>query len=321
MWRSLLVSFFAAAVSLVLAAASASAQQWLWRSGPPMPGARSEIHAALLGNCIYVAGGLAGRGTSAAFDCLDLGASVWRRLAALPEAVHHAPVAAGSGKIWLAGGYINVSFAFNEPMLWSYDPATDRWSTAARLPGRRAAHVMAVIGNALFIAAGTGDRPQEVWSYDLATGSWRADHAPLPRRIEHAAGLAHAGRLWIFGGRWSGEGEFNTVFAYDPARNVWERAPDMPEPRGGHAAAVLGGTAYILGGERLSDGSVDAEALLYDFAARRWTKALRVASPRIPRHGLAAAAAGNCLWVIGGGKEAGWRTFFTAADETEQLCR
>jgi N-acetylneuraminic acid mutarotase len=188
------------------------------------------------------------------------------------------------------------------------------------MPGKRAAHVLGSIGDTLYIAAGTGDRPQEVWSYDIAASRWRTDHAPLPRRIEHAAGLVHAGRLWIFGGRWSGEGEFRSVFAYDPARNAWDAGPDMPEARGGHAAAVVGGKAYILGGEKLATGSVDAEMLVFDFAQRRWSKAARQASPSIPRHGLAAAAAGNCLWIVGGGKEAGWRTFFTAADETEKLC-
>ena len=114
------------ALFLLAAAGSAAAQQW--QPGPPMPTPRSEVHAALLDGCVYVAGGIAANLTSAAFECLDLAKQSWRRLAALPTEVHHAPIAALGGKLWLSGGYISISFGFNDPVLWRYDPAANIWS-------------------------------------------------------------------------------------------------------------------------------------------------------------------------------------------------
>jgi N-acetylneuraminic acid mutarotase len=285
-----------------------------------MPTARSEVHAALLDGCIYVAGGLGGNFTTAAFECLDVAKQSWRKLAPLPNGVHHAPVAALAGKVWLSGGYTTLTFTLNDPVLWSYDPAANAWSVAAKMPGRRGAHVFAALGNRLFVAGGAGDAAQEVWSYDPAAQTWRTDHARLPRPLEHAGGAVHAGKLWIFGGRWRGAGEFKSVFAYDPARDTWERGPDMPDTRGGHTAAVLGGKAYVLGGERLGSGDVETQMLVFDFATRSWTTTPRAASPTVGRHGVAATVANNCIWLIGGGTEAGWRTLFTASNAVERLC-
>lgn len=307
--------------TLCLAIGPAAAQQAPWRAGPPMPTARSEVHAALLDGCIYVAGGIGGNFTTAAFECLDLAKQSWRKLAPLPRTAHHAPIAALGGRIWLAGGYSGLTFSLLEPSLRTYDPTRDRWDTPDKMPGRRAAHVLVTLGDRLYIAGGTGDRPQEVWSYDAAMKQWRTDHAKLPRAIEHAGAAVHAGKLWIFGGRWPGEGEFKSVYVYDPARDAWERGPDMPDTRGGHTVAVLGSKAYVLGGERLGTGVVETEMLVFDFAVRTWTTAPRSASPAIGRHGVASIGASNCVWLIGGGTEAGWRTLFTASGAVERLCR
>ncbi len=285
-----------------------------------MPTARSEVHAALVEGCIHVAGGIGGNFTTAAFECLDLAKQSWKRLAPLPAGVHHAPMAALGGRVWVSGGYTTLTFTFNDPVLWSYDPGADRWSVAAKMPGRRGAHVFAALGNRLFVAGGTGDARLEVWSYDPAAKQWHTNHAKLPRAIEHAGGAVHGGKLWIFGGRWRGEGEFKSVFAYDPARDAWERSPDMPDTRGGHTAAVLANRAYVLGGERLGTGTVETQMLVFDFAARSWTTAPREQSPAIGRHGVASIVANNCVWLIGGGTEAGWRTLFTASGAVERLC-
>jgi len=311
----------ALAIAGILFSASVAAQQPQWQPGPPMPTARSEMHAALADGCIHVAGGLGGNLTTAAFECLDLATQSWRKLAPLPTGVHHAPVAALAGKVWLSGGYTTVAFTLNEPVLWSYEPAAgNKWVEETRMPGRRGAHVFAALGNRLYVAGGTGDAVLDVWSYDPATKQWRINHAKLPRALEHAGGAVHGGKLWIFGGRWRGEGEFKSVFAYDPVRDAWERGPDMPDSRGGHTAAVLRNKAYVLGGERLGAGTVEIEMLVFDFGTRRWTTAPRPASPALGRHGLASAVANNCIWVIGGGAEAGWRTFFTASNTVEKLC-
>jgi N-acetylneuraminic acid mutarotase len=64
---------------------------------------------------------------------------------------------------------------------------------------------------------------------------------------------------------------------------------------------VLDGTIHVVGGE--TRNSVFQNHELYDPSTDRWTIA-----PALPvgRHGLAAAAVGGKLYVIGGGPKAGF---------------
>jgi N-acetylneuraminic acid mutarotase len=74
----------------------------------------------------------------------------------------------------------------------------------------------------------------------------------------------------------------------------------MPTARGGVAGAVFDGLFVVAGGEQLSGTFTEVEA--FDPVANHW---LSLPSLPTPRHGLAAAAVGNTLYIIGGGKKPG----------------
>jgi hypothetical protein len=65
-----------------------------WTRTAPMPMSRSELAAAPLDGRIYVAGGIAQWGTTAAFESYDPATGRWEELPPLPEAVHHLAAAA-----------------------------------------------------------------------------------------------------------------------------------------------------------------------------------------------------------------------------------
>ena len=50
------------------------------------------------------------------------------------------------------------------------------------------------------------------------------------------------------GCRQIGQGIFPQVEVYDPASNVWDALPDLPTPRHGMGAAVIGDQIYVPGG-------------------------------------------------------------------------
>ena len=80
--------------SLLGCAAAEDIPQSPWARAAPMPTSRSELAAAALAGRIYVAGGIAQWGTTAAFEAYDPATDRWEELPPLPEAVHHLAAAA-----------------------------------------------------------------------------------------------------------------------------------------------------------------------------------------------------------------------------------
>ena len=74
----------------------------------------------------------------------------------------------------------------------------------------------------------------------------------------------------------------------------------MPTYRSGIAAAVVGGTVLVFGGEA-PDGTFE-EVESYDPNTNTWTS--RAPLPR-PRHGLGAVTVNGRVYVIGGGTTPG----------------
>jgi len=64
------------------------------------------------------------------------------------------------------------------------------------------------------------------------------------------AGIAAAvvdNELWVFGGE-EQDGLHAEVEVYNPVSNSWRRLPNMPLPRHGSWASVIGNQIYIPGG-------------------------------------------------------------------------
>jgi N-acetylneuraminic acid mutarotase len=125
---------------------------------------------------------------------------------------------------------------------------------------------------------------------------------------EHLAGAVAGGRFYALAGRAAGHGNYAVVEAFDPRRGRWSRVPSMRKPRGGIAAATVGGRIVVVGGEE--EAGTIAEVELLDPARRRWR---RLPDLPTPRHGLGAVARGGSVYVIEGGDEPGFA--FTTALE------
>ncbi|WP_372619682.1 Kelch repeat-containing protein [Falsiroseomonas sp.] len=108
--------------------------------------------------------------------------------------------------------------------------------------------------------------------YDPATDSW-AEKARLPRGANHVGVVAHAGRIYAFGGfNNQNRAADDLAFVYDVAADRWDRIAPMPRPRGAGALAVVDGKIHHIGGasnpepERASVGWHE----VYDPQADRW---------------------------------------------------
>ena len=86
--------------------------------------------------------------------------------------------------------------------------------------------------------------------YDADADRWVA-LAPLPRAQGGLAAATLHGSSWALGGEWTeqgGGGVFGIVWRYDAARDGWDRAGTLPEPRHGLGAVALGGRIRVVGG-------------------------------------------------------------------------
>ena len=295
-------------------AAAQDITQAPWTRAAPMPTARSELAAAALDGRIYVAGGIAQWGTTAAFEAYDPVTDRWEELPPLPKAAHHLAAAATDDRIYIAGGYTNLLFSEITSRAWAYDPGARTWARIADLPAPRAAHGMAAIEGKLYVVGGVGPRSKDLWIYDPATDRWDVAPAALPTQREHLAVTALDDKLYAIAGRWGDEGNLAAFEIYDPSAGTWTRGPDLPTARSGLTAGVLDGRIHVTGGESLSPGRTFGEHEAYDPTTASWTA---LADLPTPRHGLASAVVSGRWYVIGGGAEAGALTFISLTDLVE----
>jgi N-acetylneuraminic acid mutarotase len=201
-----------------------------WKALAPLPTRRGSAVAAVVGDKIYVIGGVTtppgaeDQGISPTRPQLCLGtveeydpaANTWRERTAMPTPRNHAAVGVVNGKIYVIGGRIGAAFiglASDISVVEEYDPATDKWGAPqARMPTARSAMGVGVYGERIYVAGGEYQDP-----HMMAT--------------------------------------FRAVEAYDPATNSWETMPSMPVSRHGLAAGVIGNRLYLVGGDVQSAGS------------------------------------------------------------------
>lgn len=287
-----------------------------WEAAPAMPTARSEMPAAVLDGIIYVPGGLgAFARTLSVFEAFDSSDGDWKTLAPLPLPLHHSAAAALGDRVYVSGGYRDLSFTADNSAAWAYDPAEDNWSALAAMPFPRAAHVMVALDGLLYVIGGVGQNSREVWTYDPEADSWARDSAPLPTPREHLTAAVADGRIFVIAGRREGN-NVGTVEVYDPAEDSWAPGPDLPTPRSGLTSATTPGEIHVGGGEDLTgEGTFDEHEVL-DLEALQWSSGPPLAAPR---HGLASVALGGSWYLIGGATRAGAQTVLSLTDSVHVL--
>jgi N-acetylneuraminic acid mutarotase len=150
-----------------------------------------------------------------------------------------------------------------------YEPAADRWHEALELPTPRAKAAAATLGDRVHVVGGHGaHRRGEAHeahvaheSFDLETGSWRAEPA-LPEARPVIASTAHNGRhVVVVGGERARHGGHAgaDVHEYDPASRTWKRRPGVPATLG-HPIVVSHNRRLLAFGTR-ADGGVEIHEL------------------------------------------------------------
>ena len=151
------------------------------------------------------------------------------------------------------------------------------------------------------------------WIFDPIRNSWASGTPMLVARAGHTA-VTLGGKIIVYGGydestpydRFLSTG---SIESYDPVQSTWTGMKDGPE-RSWHAAAVVGGLMYVVGGTNCymdalcySSSPIRANIAFLSSASRynpandSWTELPPMSTPR---YGPAAAGHNGALWVFGG---------------------
>jgi N-acetylneuraminic acid mutarotase len=276
-----------------------------WSDLPRPRTARQEVAVAALDGVVYVIGGiLEDRGATALVERYLAREGRWEEVEPLPRALHHIGAASLGGRLYTVGG-LDGSFQ-GVDSCFAYEPGTDSWELVAPLPTRRGAMGVAVLGGKIYAAGGQrgSTTVAEVAAYTPGPdgGSWEMlPEMPTPRN--HLAAVAAAGLVHAISGRASGLRP--EVESYDPVAREWTARAPIPTSRGGIAAAAIGTSIYVFGGEGndAAPSGVFGETERYDAAADRWSARARMS---VPRHGIGAAVVGDLILIPAGSEVEGF---------------
>lgn len=277
-------------------ASEASADVLAFSAGPPLPTATAQT-VAITGDdgMVYLFGGF--NQLSAAYR-FDPTAGTYTALAAIPTQVRGACGAlATDGRIVLIGGYDDGVGEVDAVQI--YDPVANTWAAGTSTPSGWECAAVAGADGRVHLLGGESDSTTHR-SYDVLTDTWM-DHADLPSaRVAHGAGVGLDGRIYVFGGDFSGGGP-TSMDVWDPATNTYATGSALPSSSVQSAFATSGQYVFALGGSTSSgnNGSPFFSAVLVlDTMTGLWSTETATLSTGIREAN--AAVAGGAVHVFGG---------------------
>lgn len=274
-----------------------------WETAAPMLKTRTDFGAAAIGDTLYVVGGVDGLwGSLDSVEAYDIAGDAWREVATLPMPIHHPAVATDGSKLYVLGGFTGLA-ARPLDSGYVYDPKADAWRELGRLNDFRGGAAAAFLDDRLYILGGQTSAGADgvLEQYDVERSGWNGlRDMPTPRTRLQAVALD--GRMYAIGGsKGSISTNLATTEAYDPGLEEWKTVGQMSVPRSGFAAALNGGLIYVFGGESAS-GTIETIET-FDPKKGAWSSLIQPMPD--PRHGLAAVAWKNRIYVLGGGRRKG----------------
>ena len=229
----------------------------------------------------------------------DPATETWQDVAPLPVTLDHIQGAAVDGKVYYVGGLRD----WPGPHVSSvhvYDTATNRFSRGAPMPRGRGAGGVVAHGGKVYYAGGLSDGRAVPWldAYDPAT----RHVVPAAGHAARARPLPGSGRRRTRSTRSADARDLSGARSPRPTPTTSRRANGkatsrlFPRRRGGFAAAALGDTVYVIGGETPGRTLTSVEA--YDTRTDTW----HTLDPMpTARHGVQAAVCDGGIFVAAGG--------------------
>jgi N-acetylneuraminic acid mutarotase len=185
-----------------------------WAELPPMGLARGAAATGVIGDKLYVAGGapqMFGKSSPPPpfrrLEVYDFESEGWSTGPEAPFAVHHVNAAPLGGKLYLAGGRVDVEESSDK--FFRYDPASEEWEVLPDLPlGKTSSAGLVAAGGKIVLIGGDDELDWEegggwvtptAWAFDPQTNRWQRLPDLAIERHALAAAVA-GGRIYAIGG-------------------------------------------------------------------------------------------------------------------------
>jgi hypothetical protein len=229
-----------------------------WRPKRPMPTARSNAAAAVVGGEIYVMGGVAFADVLDVVERFNPRTGKWSTLPPMPIARGAAGAAVLGSRLYIAGGF-TVDTDATDSML-TYDARTRTWTSVASMPTARAFIRLVAVDGYLFAIGGRnadGNTVATVERYNARTNTWTTVEPMSTDRGAPGVTVAHVGHrtvIVVVGGARNVDFQpaalRRTTEVYDPRADRWRTIPALlPHGRASLTAVeVSRGRILAIGG-------------------------------------------------------------------------
>ena len=234
------------------------------------------------------------------------GAGPWHSAPSLPTPRGMLGAAIVEDVIYVVGGTTWPSAAAEDLLLVeAFHLKRGKWFARASMLTGRSNAAVASVGGFLYVIGGRSGRDgiaarvSSVERYDPSTDTW-TEMSPMPTPRNAHAAVVHDGLIYVMGGDSgppNGSKTIAVVEVYEPAKDSWARAADLPFPRSGMAAVSLDDTILCFGGGGPNDTL--GYVLHYVPATDSWRTSVPD-GPRFTRAYAAAAVVGSKVYLIGG---------------------
>lgn len=172
-----------------------------WSRMPSMPSRRSAVAEGVIGERLYVAGGLHRGQPQRTLEVYDFRTGRWSQGPDMPSAREHVASAVAGGKLYVLGGRNRRTDAL--PTVERFDPQAGRWESVRSLPTPSGGLGAENVDGKVIALGGGNDRDGTVTGaverFDPVRGEWEALPPMMTKRHGFAVSYA-GGRLYTFGG-------------------------------------------------------------------------------------------------------------------------
>lgn len=225
-----------------------------WEQKTSKPTAVTAASAALLGEKIYVPGGMTGQNTATAkLEIYDPRTDQWEEGPAMPAALGGYALVPYEGKLFLFGGWNGTNYSST---VYVYDPEEAVWIDRAQMEHPRAFGTAAALGSKIFLTGGKNAQgvlddtlvffPDRM---DDGEGDWEI-RSSLPEPREGGSMTSLAGGLYLAGGTDLNGSSSLPLIKYDETNDVWEEVETPLVPLGDRLSLIALDThVHVFGGE------------------------------------------------------------------------
>lgn len=226
-----------------------------WSTLTEKPTAVSDVSAAVIGERIYVPGGLKEDGSlTKVVEVFNPRKNEWETCAELPVAVSAYGLASYEGQIYLFGGWDSQKAL---DTVWRYDPNTDTWNQASPMPTARIYPSVLADAGKIFVMGGSDGEGElntnESYSpyLELENENPWTDEPNLPEKLSGYAAIKLNDKIAIMGEKSFASGAIDQ-FHYSIVENEWQIIninSESTSPISEAAYVLLGNNIYVIGGK------------------------------------------------------------------------